>query len=207
MSETLYDIENISPTIPCSESSVPDSAVPDGLPDFDEASSSQIPAILELVNLGYTYISRAKVSEMRDSNSQYILRDIAFDALRRINSLDISDKSIRDAVFDSEQSVDMGVGVFRASEEIYSLLLAGRSVSELIDGRRVSPQMKFVDWKNWEANTFHVCAEFELSEDNQEGSSSNRRPDIVVFVNGIPFAVIENKKESVKVTEIGRAHV
>jgi len=162
---------------------------------------SQIPALLQLVNLGYIYISRKQVSEMRESSSQYILRDIAFDALREINSLDISDKSIRDAVFDSEQSVDMGVGVFRASEEIYSLLLAGRSVSELIDGRRVSPQMKFIDWKNWDANTFHVCAEFELSENNQEGASSNRRPDIVLFVNGIPFAVIENKRESVKVTE------
>jgi type I restriction enzyme R subunit len=55
--------------------------------------------------------------------------------------------------------------------------------------------MKFVEWKEWDKNTFHVCAEFELSE------NSDRRPDIVLFVNGIPFAVIENKKESMKVAE------
>ncbi len=165
------------------------------LPDFDEASSSQIPALLELVNLGYTYLPRARVSELRESNSQYILRDIAFEGLRRINGSNISDKSIRDAIFEAEQQIDMGAGVFRASEDVFSLLLAGRSVSELVDGRRISPQLKFVDWRSPLDNSFHVCAEYELSE------GSDRRPDIVVFVNGIPFAVIENKKPSVKVAE------
>lgn len=165
------------------------------LPDFDEASLSQIPALLELVNLGYTYIPRAEVTKLRDGSSQYILRTIAFEALRRINEPHISDKSIKDEIFKAEQQIDMGAGVFKASEEIYSLLLAGCGVSELIDGRRTSPQMKFIDWRNPQNNTFHVCAEFELSE------GADRRPDIVVFVNGIPFAVIENKKASVKVAE------
>ena len=164
------------------------------LPDFDEASMSQIPALLELVNLGFTYIPRAHVSEMRESPSQYVLRDIAFTALREINGSNISDKSICDAVFEAEQ-VDMGDGVFRASEDVYSLMLAGRAVSELVNGRRVSPQMRFVDFKVPQNNNFHVCAEFELSE------GQSRRPDIVLFVNGFPFAVIENKKESVKVDE------
>ena len=164
------------------------------LPDFDEASASQIPAILELVNLGYTYLSRSQVTALRDSNSQYILRDIAFDALRAVNSPEISDKSIRDAIFEAEQ-IDMGDGVVRASEHVYSLMLAGRAVSELIDGRRVSPQMKFIDFREPLNNQFHVCAEFELSEGH------DRRPDIVLFVNGFPFAVIECKKESVKVAD------
>ena len=162
------------------------------LPDFDEASSSQIPALLELVNLGYKYLSRSEVSAMRESASQYVLREIAFSALRDINASNISDKSIRDAIFDAEQ-IDIGEGVFKASQDLYSLLLAGRAVSELADGRRVSPQMKFIDFREPLNNKFHVCAEFELSEGH------DRRPDIVVFVNGFPFAVIENKRESVKI--------
>ena len=162
------------------------------LPDFDEASVSQIPALLELVNLGYTYIPRTNQASMRESTSQVVLRDIAFEALRKINGTHISDKSIRDAIFEAEQ-IDLGGGVFRASEEVFSLLLAGRSVPELTGGRRVSPQMRFIDFKKPGNNAFHVCAEFELSEGH------DRRPDIVLFVNGFPFAVIENKKESVKV--------
>ena len=165
------------------------------LPDFDEASTSQIPALLELVNLGYTYIPQAKITEMRESTSQYILRDIAFEALRNINENKISDKSIHDAIFEAESNIDTGKGVFRTSEEVYSLLLAGRSVSELLGGRRVSPQLKFIDFIHPNNNTYHVCAEFELSEGH------DRRPDIVLFVNGFPFAVIENKKESVKVDD------
>ena len=42
------------------------------LPDFDEASSSQIPAILQLINMGYTYIPRHEVDNLRDGKNQYI---------------------------------------------------------------------------------------------------------------------------------------
>lgn len=168
---------------------------PHQLPDFDEASMSQIPALLELVNLGYHYLSRKDVGKLREGNSQYILRSIAFDALRKINGEHISDKSLRDAIFDAEHHIDMSDGVFGASQEVFSLFLAGRSVSEIVDGRRVSPQVKFIDFAEPSNNSFHVCAEFELSEGH------DRRPDIVLFVNGFPFAVIENKKESVKVDE------
>lgn len=188
-----FPIPNSSFPIQNSSFPIPHSS-PD-LPDFDEASVSQIPALLALVNLGYTYLSRETVRNLRSGPSQYILRDIAFEALRVLNGPDISDKSIRDAIFDAEKDIELSRGVFRASEDIYSLLVAGRSVTELIDGRRVSPQMRFIDFKNPANNQFHVCAEYELSEGH------DRRPDIVVFVNGIPMAVIECKKESVKVDE------
>jgi hypothetical protein len=39
------------------------------------------------------------------------------DALRVLNGDNISDKSIRDAIFEAESSIDMGGGVFRASED------------------------------------------------------------------------------------------
>jgi len=164
------------------------------LPDFDEASSSQIPAILQLINLGYTYIGRDEVKKHRESNGQYILRDIAFNALREINGPDISDNSIREAIINLEKT-KMDDGVIAASQSIFSDLLAGVGVSEFIDGKKSSPQLRFIDWQNSAKNQYHVVAEFEISEEQ------NRRPDIVLFINGIPFAVIENKKSSVSVEE------
>lgn len=164
------------------------------LPDFDEASSSQIPAILQLINLGYTYIGRNVVKKYRESNGQYILRDIAFNALREINGPDISDNSIREAIINLEKT-KMDDGVIAASQSIFSDLLAGVGVSEFIDGKKESPQLRFIDWQNPTKNQYHVVAEFEISEEQ------NRRPDIVLFINGIPFAVIENKKSSVSVEE------
>lgn len=164
------------------------------LPDFDEASSSQIPAILQLTNLGYIYIPRYEVDNYRDGKSQYILRDIAKTALRDINPPEISDKSIDEAIFSLEK-IKLDDGVVKASEDIYSNLLGGKAVSEIIDGKKTSPQLNFINWAEPEKNTFHMAAEFEIEEDQ------NRRPDIVLFVNGIPLAVIECKKASVSVDE------
>ena len=115
------------------------------LPDFDEANSSQIPAILQLINLGYTYIPRHEVDNYRDSKSQYILRDIAIKALREINPSEISDKSIDEAIFGLEK-IKLDDGVVKASEIIFSNLLSGVSVPEIIDGKKTSPQLRFINW-------------------------------------------------------------
>ena len=131
------------------------------LPNFDEASSSQIPAILQLINMGYTYIPRHEVDAHRDGKNQYILRDIAHKAIRAINPPEISDKSIDEALFALEK-IKLDDGVVKASEDVFSDLLGGRAVSEIIDGKRTSPQLKFIDWKEPENNLFHVVAEFEL---------------------------------------------
>ncbi len=164
------------------------------LPDFDEASSSQIPALLQLINLGYDYISRNEVNNHRESKSQYILHDIAKKALRNINEDIISDKSIDEALYALEKT-KLDDGMVKASEDVYSNLLGGVSVPEIIDSKKTSPQLKFIDWQEPKNNVYHVVAEFEIEEDQ------NRRPDIVLFVNGIPFAVIECKKASVPVDE------
>jgi len=164
------------------------------LPDFDEASSSQIPALLQLINLGYNYIPRNEVNNHRESKSQYILHDIAKKTLRNINEGIISDKSIDEALYALEKT-KLDDGMINASEEVYSNLLGGVSVPEIIDGKKTSPQLKFIDWQEAKNNVYHVVAEFEIEEDQ------NRRPDIVLFVNGIPFAVIECKKASVPVDE------
>jgi len=163
------------------------------MPDFDEASYSQIPAIIQLCGLGFKYINRDAVRSARESKSQYILRDIARDALIKINP-DISEKSIIDAIVELE-NVKMDAGVNQASEDIYINMLAGVGVSEFVNGKKVSPQLKFIDFEHPENNEFHVAAEFELSE------VLDRRPDIVLFVNGIPLSVIECKKASVPVEE------
>ena len=164
------------------------------LPDFDEASSSQIPALLQLINLGYDYIPRNEVNNHRESKSQYILHDIAKKALRDINEDIISDKSIDEALYALEKT-KLDDGMIKASEDVYSNLLGGVSVPEIIDGKKTSPQLKFINWQDPEKNVYHVVAEFEIEEDQ------SRRPDIVLFVNGIPFAVIECKKASVPVDE------
>ena len=85
--------------------------------------------------MGYAYIPRHEVDNYRDSKSQYILRDIAIKALREINPSEISDKSIDEAIFGLEK-IKLDDGVVKASEIIFSNLLSGVSVPEIIDGKK-----------------------------------------------------------------------
>ena len=62
---------------------------------------------------------------------------------------------------------------------------------QVIDGARRSLNARFVDFDNLANNQFHMVAEFSVEKTK---SVETRRPDIVLFVNGIPMAVIENKK-------------
>lgn len=55
--------------------------------------------------------------------------------------------------------------------------------------------LHYIDWKHPENNVFHVCDEFVLERRN---SKQTRSPDIVLFVNGIPLAVIECKRPDLK---------
>lgn len=61
--------------------------------------------------------------------------------------------------------------------------------------RTNSVTIRYIDWENPWNNIFHVTAEYEVE---RTGSRETRRPDIVGFVNGIPFFVIECKRPDVK---------
>lgn len=164
-----------------------------GIADFDEASYSQIPALIQLVNLGYTYLPRHEVKGLRESKGQYILRPIAVEAIRRINP-GISATTVEKSIVDLEK-IRLDNGMVKASESVYLDLLSGRAVQEVVEGKKTSPQIRFMDFEHPERNSYHVVAEFELAE------LADRRPDIVVFVNGIPLAVLECKRGSVPVQE------
>ena len=90
-------------------------------------------------------------------------------------------------------------GLVRTSEKIYDALLLGKSYPETVgDGKMLSFNLRYIDWDNPQNNVFHVTEEFAVdSQDRQH----NARPDIVLFINGIPFAVIECKAPHIPVEE------
>ena len=73
--------------------------------------------------------------------------------------------------------------------------MLGKSYLEkTADGTSKSFNLKYIDWEHPENNVYHVTEEFSCdSWDKQK----NARPDIVLFVNGIPFAVIECKAPTI----------
>ena len=82
-----------------------------------------------------------------------------------------------------------------ASQTVYDLLTSGKTLEQIVDGDRKSFVMQYIDWKNPRNNVFHVTEEFAVS---RTGMTETYRPDIVLFVNGIPLCVIECKRPDVK---------
>ena len=80
-------------------------------------------------------------------------------------------------------------GLVQTNEAVYDLITLGKSFTENIRGDRKAFTLKYIDWENYDNNVFHFTEEFVV-----EGIKETRRPDIVLFVNGIPFVVIENKR-------------
>src|SRR5699024_2527549 len=58
--------------------------------------------------------------------------------------------------------------------------------------------MNYIDWEHPENNVYHVTDEFQVEREN---GRDHIYPDIVLFINGIPAGVIENKRPSVHVIQ------
>lgn len=169
-----------------------------------EKNISQQPAIDLLTAMGYTYISPADCDKQRGSRYHVLLRDILRGQLRRLNRYvyagaenEFSAANIERATEDLDEPLTDGL--VRTSEKIYDALLLGKSYPETVgDGKMLSFNLRYIDWDNPQNNVFHVTEEFAVdSQDRQH----NARPDIVLFINGIPFAVIECKAPHIPVDE------
>lgn len=172
--------------------------------NYDERYISQIPAIEVLRNLGYQYISPEQADQLRGSQHEVLLKPVLEEKLKEMNSYEykgevfqFSETSIKQAIRDLDEPLTNGL--VKTNEAIYETILNGRSYTEFLpDGSKKSFTIQYIDWKNIENNVFHVVEEFEIERMDGRGTV---RPDIVLFVNGIPFAVIECKKASISITQ------
>lgn len=171
---------------------------------FDEARQSQLPFIELLLNMGYTYIPAAEALRQRGNDtSKFILSEVATKKLMEINNYEVggveykfSEKNVQDALYELENI--QYEGLIDTAQKIYNMVMptsGGKTIKISHAGRSMSKNFRFIDFEHPEKNDFHVTAEFAVT------GRQDIRPDIVCFVNGIPFSVIENKKSSVAVAE------
>ena len=165
-----------------------------------EVNASQRPAIELLSKLGYTYLSPEECLRQRGSLQEVLLKDILRKQLHALNQFTYGGAAYKFTAENIEKALKdldepLTDGLIRTSEKIYDALMLGKSYLEtLIDGTAKSFNLKYIDWEHPENNVFHVTEEFSCdSWDRQK----NARPDIVLFVNGIPFAVIECKAPTI----------
>lgn len=171
---------------------------------FTEKYLSQIPALQVLIKLGYEYLSPEQALAMRGGKtSNVLLESVLREQLPRLNRIHykgnehhFSEANIQEAI-QKLKSVKQD-GLQKANGAIYDLITLGTALGQTIDGDSKSFTLNYIDWKNPRNNVFHVVPEFSVERSR---STETARPDIVLFVNGIPLCVIECKSPQVEIKE------
>jgi type I restriction enzyme R subunit len=126
--------------------------------------------------LGYEYISADEFSKLRSFETEYIISSHLLDAVKTINS-------VNDEV---AQSVVREVKKLDTNEAFLNAMRDGINLKDPETG--MFRDFKIVDFEVSENNRFVVTNQFYF-----EGVTENIRPDILVFLNGLPISDIEAK--------------
>ena len=149
-------------------------------------------AIIEqLQELGYEY---QYGPEIERDYKEPILKEVFYDSLYKINK-DITE-DIADEVYRKVRNF-RNVDLVEANYEFYHMLYAGVEVP--IEGDRTFVA-RLIDRKNIENNLFQVINQYTVIEYKE------KRPDVVVFINGIPLIVFELKNAINEDTTIENAY-
>ncbi|MEP0938199.1 MAG: HsdR family type I site-specific deoxyribonuclease [Ekhidna sp.] len=171
-------------------------------PSFKEDHISQLPALKLLMNMGWKYLSPDQALELRGGRtSNVLLEPILKEQLNEINSIqyknkefEFSDININNAVL-ALRDLPIQDGYLAANKNFYELITLGRSFEQSVLGDKKSFSFKYIDWSNPKNNSYHVSEEFSVL---REGSHEHYRPDIILFINGIPMIIIECKSPKIK---------
>lgn len=173
-----------------------------------EKHQSQIPAVQLLVALGFTPLSQAETERMRGGRLRNVtLDDVLVEQLLKINQFTHRGREYPFDLEDAHEALrrlkptpDRLKGLKGTNQDIYDTLVLGTTITKTIGGDSKSYSFKFIDWERPERNAFHVTAEVSVEK---TASTQTKRCDIVCYVNGIPFVVIENKRPTESLKKAG----
>ncbi|MBO6553737.1 MAG: type I restriction endonuclease subunit R [Roseitalea sp.] len=138
--------------------------------------------------LGYAYLGNW-IDRPENSN---IEKGLLSDWLARNGNSEIL---IKRAFRELENAAALGEGrhLYEANKDVYRLLRYGVKVKE--GAGEQTRTVWLIDWKNPLNNDFAIAEEVSVAGENK------KRPDVVLYVNGIALGVIELKRSSVSVAE------
>ena len=156
---------------------------------WDELHLAENPAVELLESLGYAYAAPEILEGERGSFKETILTDRLAAALKRLNPW-LSATNVASAVKAVTQVP--AASLAEANRKIYTSLTYGIALEQdRGDGRR-SRTVRFFDFDHPDRNEWIITRQYRVL-----GSKKHVIPDVVVFVNGLPLAVIECKSPTI----------
>lgn len=143
-----------------------------------------------LQNLGYAYhhgydLQPEGKDQERENFGEIVLKDRLQQAIHRLNPTIPADalNQAQREIFNIASS-----DLLNNNEIFHKYLTEGITVEYQKNGETRGEPVNLIDWHNIDNNEFLVVNQFTVIEDNH-----NRRPDLVIFINGLPLVVIELK--------------
>ena len=139
--------------------------------------------------LGYTYLGNW---QERAGNSN-IDKSVLTDWLKsRGHDDNIINKTLRE--LDKAATFGGSKTLYDANREVYELLRYGVKIQPSVGEQHITVWL--INWRNPFNNKFGIAEEVTL-----KGAHTNKRPDLILYVNGIAIAVLELKRSTVSVSE------
>lgn len=161
---------------------------------FDEEKYEN--AVVELlVKTGYKRVDGANID--REPNEPFYLKELT-DQIKLLNPR--LPRDVHAKALDKLRNIE-GATLVQKNKRFMDYLQNGVPVSYLLNGEERSDLVYLVDFKNPENNSFVVSRQFVFKD------KSNRRFDVVLFVNGLPLVAIELKSPSRDETDASKAYL
>lgn len=133
------------------------------------------PTIEHLKAMGYGFVAPAEHASLRDGENQVLFRPQLIDALMRINGID---RASAEAAYGELATI--------SDNEAWLKVLRG-DYARKVTGQETRQTLRVIDFLDPGNNQFSVTHQLRVKAEN------TRKPDVVIYVNGIPLVVIEAK--------------
>ena len=151
---------------------------------FTEATFEQ--AVIELFeSMGYTHLY---APDLERDYADPLLGDALREALARINS-ELPEDAVEEALA-KVRNLDTG-SLAQKNQRFTDYLQNGVPVKFFVRGEERSALVRLVDYQHPQQNTFYVVNQFTFQE-----NGNTRRPDVILFINGLPLVLMELKSPS-----------
>ncbi len=156
-----------------------------------------------LADVGYTLvygpnIAPDGIAPERDNYRQVILAGRLRDAIDRLNP-GIPAAAREDG---PKQALDLGIpALLPANQRSHQLLVTGVPVQYQKDGETRGDFVRLVDWMSTASNDWLAVNQFSI-----KGPQHTRRPDIILFVNGLPLVLLVTKNPADENANVWKAY-
>lgn len=172
---------------------------------YTEDTLSERPAIEQLKRFGYSFIPGEQLDpEFNEDSERKSRKDVILVDRLRKKLAEINPHLIEDSIEKAVQKITHihAETILEANRIFHQSLISGISIDQDIGARRQKQTVNFIDFNDIEKNEFLAVNQFWVRKHKIQD-----RPDIVIFVNGIPVVIIECKSPVARNTGVVDAQI